>query len=75
MTTSTDLETKTPEIANPDDGGDVAHIVRKEDQMTGYFEGQEITALCGHKWVPTKDPEPLPRCGLCMAALGMIRSM
>ncbi len=48
------------------DGSSVAHIVTKEDQMIGYVEGREVTALCGYKFVPSRDPESLPRCSPCL---------
>ena len=51
-----------------------AHYVRKSELMKGYVEGQAITALCGKKWVPTRDPERYPVCPTCKeiraAALG-----
>ena len=51
-----------------------AHYVRKSELMRGYVEGQAITALCGKKWVPTRDPERFPVCPTCKeiraAALG-----
>lgn len=30
------------------------------------IEGTPITALCGHTWVPQKDPAPLPVCEACL---------
>lgn len=48
------------------EGSEVAHIVSKEDQMMGYVEGREVTALCGHKFIPSRDPESLPRCSSCL---------
>jgi hypothetical protein len=29
--------------------------------------GTEITALCGYKWVPSRDPAGLPVCPDCKA--------
>ncbi len=49
------------------EGPEVAHIVTKEDQMVGYVEGREVTALCGHKFIPSRDPESLPRCSSCLS--------
>ena len=37
-----------------------AHIIRKSDQMKGYVMGEEVVALCGKRWVPTRDPERFP---------------
>lgn len=47
------------------DEGLVTHIIRKRDEMVGYFEGREVTALCGYKWVPTRDPKKFPICEAC----------
>ena len=49
--------------------GKVAHIIRKDDQMRGYVLGEEITALCGEKFIPTRDPYQYPVCEACRAAL------
>lgn len=29
-------------------------------------KGLEVTALCGHRWVPTRDPIRHPVCQACM---------
>jgi hypothetical protein len=57
------------EVRPSTDDGDhdrFAHYVRKSDLMRGYVEGEAITALCGKKWVPTRDPERFPVCPTCM---------
>jgi hypothetical protein len=33
--------------------------------MMARVEGFPITALCGFKWIPSKNPEPMPVCGQC----------
>ena len=51
------------------DGGDhdrFAHYARKEDVTRAYITGEAITALCGKKWVPTRDPTRYPICPTCM---------
>lgn len=66
--TTTDTTTVTAP-ARPDvDAGDhdrYAHYVRAEDATRAYVEGTPITALCGKKWVPTRDPERYPICPTC----------
>ncbi len=50
------------------DGGDhdrFAHYARKEDVTRAYITGEAITALCGKKWVPTRDPKGYPICPTC----------
>ena len=51
------------------DGGDhdrFAHFCRKEDVARAYVTGEAITALCGKKWVPTRDPSRYPVCPTCL---------
>ena len=56
-------------LDGPDDtGDDMAHIILKKDWEKGYIFGQEVTALCGKKWIPVKDAENLPVCGSCQIA-------
>lgn len=48
------------------------HIVdqrRDQDVATAYIEGTELIALCGHRWVPSRDPHELPLCRACVAVL------
>lgn len=44
----------------------VAHIVHKDEQMRGYVAGEPIRALCGKVWVPSRDPQGLPICQVCV---------
>jgi hypothetical protein len=51
------------------DGGDhdrFAHYARKDDVTRAYITGEAITALCGKKWVPTRDPSRYPICPACV---------
>ena len=51
------------------DGGDhdrFAHYARKDDVTRAYITGEAITALCGKKWVPTRDPSRYPICPTCV---------
>ena len=43
----------------------VSHLITKEDYMNGYVNGVVIMALCGHKFIPTRDPDKLPLCQKC----------
>jgi hypothetical protein len=61
-----------PRLAPPDtDGGERrAHIVEGKDKVTrAYVLGEPIVALCGKKWVPSRDPDGLPICPACVEAL------
>lgn len=54
------------------DDGDherLAHIIRKSDQMRAYVLGEEVVALCGKRWVPSRDPDRFPVCPECRSAL------
>ena len=46
-----------------------AHVIRKSDHMKGYVMGEEVTALCGKKWIPSRDPERFPICPECKSLL------
>ena len=51
-----------------DDGGDhdrFAHYVRKDKVVKSAVEGTAVIALCGKKWVPSRDPERYPVCPEC----------
>jgi hypothetical protein len=43
----------------------VAHIVSKYEVMNGYINGVEVVALCGHRFIPTRDPNKFPNCESC----------
>ena len=70
---ATDLDTETGEPA-------VAHIVkvgRGESAAAKVLEarinGTPIEALCGHVWVPARDPKQLPVCQACKEVYDMYR--
>ena len=57
--------------------GEAAHIVLLPPHLRGKtspqayvlearIEGRQIEALCGYRWVPEKDPTPLPVCTRCL---------
>lgn len=52
-----------------------AHIVRKRggsaDAMIteAVVMGNEVEALCGYRWVPSRDPSGLPVCPACREVL------
>ena len=47
----------------------VAHIVVLEARIYG----TPIEALCGHVWVPSRDPKQLPMCQACKEIYDMYR--
>lgn len=65
------------ETRTTDEPGEAAHIVLLPPELRGAttpqayimqarVEGFEVEALCGHRWVPQKDPAPLPVCSGCL---------
>jgi hypothetical protein len=60
-----------------DDGDDerYSHYVRKEDIVRSAVDGVAVTALCGKKWLPGRDPEKFPVCPRCKDLMGMLQSM
>lgn len=46
-----------------------SHYVSKEDIVKSATDRKPVTALCGKKWTPTKNPENYPVCPECKDAL------
>jgi hypothetical protein len=67
----TTVETVAPTEVEPrrttDDGDDNrhAHYCKKADIARAYVTGEAITALCGKRWVPSRDPSRYPICPQC----------
>ena len=58
----------------------VAHIVKVEPGesaaakvLEARINGTPIEALCGHVWVPARDPKQLPVCQACKEIYDMFR--
>ncbi len=47
------------------DGDQHAHYVQKHGLVESMIYGVEVTALCGWKFVPIRDPEKFPVCPRC----------
>lgn len=62
----TDPRTTEGDTGNP---GDVAHYARKEDITRAAIEGGLVTALCGVKFQPVRDPTRFPVCRSCARLL------
>lgn len=43
--------------------------------LAARIEGTPIEALCGHVWVPSRDPKQLPVCQRCKDIYGMYRDV
>jgi len=86
MAEMTDLETlpaeTIPETEEVTETGEpeVAHIVKVEPGETAAakvlearINGTPLEALCGHVWVPSRDPRQLPVCQACKEVYEMFR--
>ena len=62
----TDTRTDDPDT---DGSGDVAHYARKDDVTRAAVEGGYVTALCGVKFQPVRDPSRFPVCRPCARLL------
>jgi len=66
-----DNEGDTELLEKPDlkvDDGDhdrFSHYVKKEKILESALSGKAVRALCGKKWVPSRDPERFPICPVC----------
>ncbi len=72
------IQPSDPELE--DDDAHVAHIVKVkkgEDAQAKVLEarisGTPIEALCGHVWVPARDPRQLPVCQKCKEMYDLYR--
>ncbi len=72
---ATDVLERVDELPITGDGDHerFAHIIRKDDQMKAYVLGEPVTALCGKKWVPSRDPDRYPVCPTCKEVLATLR--
>ncbi|CAB4571329.1 MAG: DUF3039 domain-containing protein [Actinobacteria bacterium] len=63
----TDLLTRPSMDLEEDDGGHdrFSHYVKKEKIVESAVTGKAVKALCGKKWIPSRDPEKYPICPTC----------
>lgn len=59
--------TKTQPVTSDGEGDHdrFAHYVAKATLTQALIEGNSVIALCGKRWVPTRDPERYPVCPTC----------
>ena len=65
--TQTDTDTLTRPVEQDEDGDHdrFAHYIKKEKIVESAVTGKAVRALCGKKWVPSRDPEKFPICPIC----------
>jgi len=58
----TDSDLLTRPVLEEDDGGHdrFAHYVEKDKIVESAVTGKSVRALCGKKWIPSRDPEKYP---------------
>lgn len=72
-----DVEERTDTRATTEDGDHerFAHVVVPASAVTeAYITGEPVTALCGKRWVPTRDPKRYPVCPTCQEILTAARA-
>ena len=65
MTDTTTEEVVKTDPTEPGDHDKMAHYVAKISIIHSMVEGKPAIALCGKKWVPTRDGEKFPICPEC----------
>lgn len=60
--TETHRETR---LTEPGDHEKMSHYVTKKALEKAIFDGIPTIALCGKKWLPTRDPKSFPVCQEC----------
>lgn len=59
------LDERTDHRLDDGDHERLAHYVPKAEITRSLVTGEPVTALCGKKWVPSRDPERFPVCPDC----------
>lgn len=55
----------TEDISGTTETPKIGHIITKDDQLRGLVNGEEVIALCGYSYVPTRDGDGVPVCEDC----------
>ena len=61
----TALDERTQEDLESGDHERFAHYVKKEKIVESAVTGKAVTALCGKRWIPNRDPKNFPICPTC----------
>ena len=59
------LDTRTEEDLEAGDHERFSHYVRKDKIVESAVSGKPVTALCGKRWIPSRDPMKFPICPTC----------
>jgi hypothetical protein len=58
--------------ADTGDGDGYSHYARKEEITRAAIEGGTVTALCGFRFSPVRDPQRFPVCPRCKELAAML---
>ena len=59
------IDTRTGEQLDSGDHERFSHYVKKEVIVESAVSGKPVTALCGKRWIPSRDPNKFPICPTC----------
>ncbi len=59
------LESSSQEDLESGDHERFSHYVKKEKIVESAVSGKPVTALCGKRWIPSRDPKKFPICPTC----------
>lgn len=59
------LEEDFLEDLEPGDHERFSHYVRKDKIVESAVSGKPVIALCGKRWIPSRDPKKFPICPTC----------
>ena len=69
----THVETETKENLEAGDHERFAHYVKKDKIVESAVTGKPVTALCGKRWIPNRDPNKFPICPTCKEIYSSLR--
>lgn len=59
-----------------------SHIIQRDSDesaaariLRARIEGTPVTAICGHTWVPSRDPKKHPVCPKCLELFEMAKDL
>lgn len=61
-----ELVKSAPEVAEPGDHDKFSHYALKHEIIESMLYQIPILALCGKRWVVTRDGEKFPKCPTCV---------
>jgi hypothetical protein len=71
MTSKTETDLARP-TSDTGEGDGYAHYANKTEITRAAVEGGRVTALCGFKFPPVRDPQRFPVCPRCKELAGML---